>query len=202
MKFILTFTFVLLLTALHAQTKEIAFKSHSGSKANYKAYLANSFFDSEYSNFGMAPARTIRSAVLDSVIYISDTTSIMVTSFYCSYRASEDSTLWKGGKDTMIKHPLFTKKHALDSIRLVLKEQYYFNNNMDSVKFIGYDNNNETRPQSEKKKKNKSTFVPIAQDRNDHGNPPFNVQLIVAIAMLTVLSVFAGILFRKPLQGN
>lgn len=56
-----------------SQTKKIAFKSHSGNSANYSFALRNNLFDMNCSNFGQAP-RFIKTAKLDSVIFISDTT--------------------------------------------------------------------------------------------------------------------------------
>ncbi len=104
------------------------------------------------SNFGKAPIREVRSAMLDSVIYLTDTSAIMVTSDYCLRNgvytpvASQEMTtrnrgsLWRAGRDTVYNHPLFSRKHALDSIRTAIKSEYYFKNDIDSTQFVGYDN--------------------------------------------------------------
>jgi hypothetical protein len=198
MRILFIFSLVIFCSGISGQTRDIAFKSHSGSKENYKAYLENTLFGSELSNFGMAPQRIIKTAKLDSVIFISDTVAVMVTSKYCTDRYNHDSTsLWRAGKDTVFNHPLFTRKHSLDSIRYTLKKQYHFRNNMDSVSFIGYDN--EARPQSDKPKKNET---PVTTPGSDHHQGPFDGQLLLAIGMIAVLSVFAGILFRRPLQNR
>ena len=81
--------FILLLIAtsasLSAQTKKIAFKSHSGSAENFAIALENGLFDMDGSDFGQAPDREIRSAQLDSVIFVSDSVTLLVTSVYCSW---------------------------------------------------------------------------------------------------------------------
>ncbi len=50
------------------------------------------------------------------------------------------SSDWRPGRDTVFYHPLFSRKHALDSIRMVIKTEYYFQNDIDSTQFVGYDN--------------------------------------------------------------
>ena len=124
----------------HAQTKLIAHKSHSGRSDNFIAALENDWPGIAESNFGMAPDPTVYTAKLDSVIYIGDSTAVMVTSNYCSNPRRNKTGLWRAGRDTVHKHYLFSKRHALDSIKQVLTLQFYFKNNMDSTIFIGYDN--------------------------------------------------------------
>ena len=119
MRFLLIF---LLLTGnlfLSAQTKKIAFKSHSGSIENFQLALNNELFNMDNSNFGRGPEPEVVSAELDSIIFVSDSVAVMVTSQHCKvwYKPSEKATLWKAGKDTLINHPLFSHKHSLDSIR-------------------------------------------------------------------------------------
>jgi hypothetical protein len=130
--------------SIYAQTKVISHKSHSGNKANFKAALNASIFDMSASNFGAAPIRIIRNAQLDSLIFLTDTSSVMITSETCweeeRGRNIDDKSIWKAGKDTLDFHPLFTKKHSLDSIKKVLRKQYNFQNSVDSIVFIGYDN--------------------------------------------------------------
>lgn len=131
-----------------SQTNLIFHKSHSGSKSvNFNSFAA------PLSNFGAYPTERIQNAVLDSVIYISDSTAVMITSIYCpkqSVRFNQGQNeknkrtnyghLWSEGRDTVRYHPLFSHPHALDSIREVLREQYNFTNDIDSTKFVGYDN--------------------------------------------------------------
>lgn len=147
MKQLFTLLLCLPVTLLMAQTKKIAFKSHSGSAENFSIALENELFDIENSNFGVAPSEMIRHAQLDSVIFVCDTVAIMVTSQYCTrvLRHSKEQMgepfLWKPGKAEVKNHPLFSKQHALDSIKQVIRTQYNFRNPVDKVVFIGYDNN-------------------------------------------------------------
>lgn len=141
------FFFILLtctsFSSAFSQTKLLFHKSHSGTAFSYAASLS-----SNPSNFGMAPTRRVESAALDSVVFLSDTSAIMITSNYCEYRGyyaepsspPRSSSLWKPGRDTVYNHPLFSHRHSLDSIRAVLATQYNFRNAIDSTAFIGYDN--------------------------------------------------------------
>lgn len=142
MKTSLTFSILLIscFTFLQAQTKLIAHKSHSGSFSNFKIALENNLFDMEASNFGAAPIELIQTARLDTLIYLSDSTAIMITSDICRQRRRGIESLWKAGRDTVYYHPLFRLQHKKDSIKEVLDKTYHFKNPADSVVFIGYDN--------------------------------------------------------------
>ncbi len=140
LKLTLSLFFCLMLNIAFSQTKLIAHKSHSGSSQNFKKSLQYDLFDIQDSNFGMVPSRYIQNANLDSLIYISKTQAVMVTSNTCEDTYEETSSIWEAGRDTVINHPLFSKKHALDSIKIVLAQQFYFSNPIDSIVFIGYDN--------------------------------------------------------------
>lgn len=133
-----------------AQTKLIAHKSHSGSDAEFNLALENNLFDIDEDNLGMAPERfEIKKRnlhpQLDSVIFVSETKAIVVTSSVCTsvnaYNPEETRhEVWKPGKEIAINHPLFKNQHSLDSIKKVLKNQYGFENPIDEVVFVGYDN--------------------------------------------------------------
>ncbi len=148
-----------------SQTKLIAFKSHSGKNENFKIALENNLFDIENSNLGNAPNRYEKNAVLDSVIYVSDGKIILVTSKICTeYDRNHDSIIdsrkWNAGKEEFYNHPLFSKIHSLDSIKEVLKEQYFFKNDMDKVVFIGFDNGvKKIKHDKKDKKKSEMPFV-------------------------------------------
>ena len=140
-----------MVSAAYSQTKLIAFKSHSGSMKNLELALSDPTFELVNHNLGMAPDPFTRTAQIDSVIFVSDSQAVMVTSEYCTpngwyYRGEEDtasipkSTIWRAGKDTVINHPLFSHQHSLDSIKTVLKQDYYFRNNIEQAVFVGYDN--------------------------------------------------------------
>lgn len=116
------------------QTKSIAIKSHSGRYSNVN--IENKYADVGLSNFGVAPNIEVRHARLDSVIWLSDTTVVMVTSNICRNRYDRETTLWSAGKDTIVNHPLFNKSQNLDSIRTVLDQRYFFENEGKSVVLI------------------------------------------------------------------
>ncbi len=116
------------------------------------------------SNFGVAPEPLIRTARLDSLIFLSPEAVIMVTTETCT-RPYRDTTIWSAGKDTVYNHPLFSQEHALKDIKKTLDQEYHFDNKAKSVTFIGYDNKpikeeqptvvEKELPQKEKKPKKK-----------------------------------------------
>jgi hypothetical protein len=122
---------------LLAQTRWIAHKSHSGSDAHLKMAATNDLFD-DGSNFGVAPEPQVMSSKLDSVIFLSDSVVVMVTSLHCQFRHNGDESLWQAGRDTVLRHPLFSVGLSLSEIKRRLKRDYYFKNPVDSIKFIGY----------------------------------------------------------------
>lgn len=173
-----------------AQTKLIAHKRHSG--ADFQYALANNTADIKDSNLGVAPRTRVENAQLDSVIFIDNQKAIMVTSEFCreNYRKkTKDSiSVWKPGRDTVYNHPLFSHKNKLDSIKTVLKTQYNFKNDIDSVVFVGYNNKQKAT------KKKKKQFVPIVitpKNNNDktNGFTSFNLYLF-AVSFAFLLSVF------------
>jgi hypothetical protein len=173
-----------------AQTKLISYKSHSGTNENFRKAIENNLFDLDDSNLGVAPMRQVKNAQLDTVIYVSKGKAIMVTSEFCKRENIYDTEkeekslgrLWKKGKDTVFNHPLFSKKHSLDSIKNVLKEQYHFKNNIDNVVFIGFDNT--IQKQKNKSKKQKKSIVPIIT------NFPSKPLFLLLLALLSSLVVY------------
>lgn len=160
------FTLVCLLVSTHllAQTKLIAHKSHSGRTSDFALALENNLFDMEASNFGVAPVYEVKNSQLDSLIFLSDTSVIMVTSEYCGWiqvgsknKKINDSRIWKAGKDTVFHHQLFSRKNSIHKIKKQLKKEYFFKNLVDSVKFINYEVpqkvEEETKKQPQKSKK-------------------------------------------------
>lgn len=120
------------------------------------------------SNFGMAPMPEVRTAVLDSIKVLSDSTAVVYTSNYCTrgynpvlnvefyidsngvtqqienptrvYPNPRVGSLWQPGSDTVLNHPIFTQRHSLDSVKNVIDRDYNFNLPSDSITFIGFDN--------------------------------------------------------------
>lgn len=139
------------------QTDIIEMRSRNASLKKY-AHARSSDGDHVSSNFGILYEPTIQTAVLDSVKCISDTKIVMYTSDCSSiahpiYRSTESGIVyqdgynysgWQPGADTVENHPLFSHRHSLDSVKMVLDRDYYFRLPADSVKFIGFDNGQST----------------------------------------------------------
>lgn len=140
MKTILLFLSITIVTFCNAQTKVIAHKSHSGNTHTFSKGYQKMLFDIGSSNFGHAPQKIIKRARLDSLIFLTDTSQVLVTSYSCTKNTNTQSSIWKPGRDTVYNHPLFSKKYSLDSIKTVLKNQYYFKNDIENTVFIGYSN--------------------------------------------------------------
>ncbi len=168
----LSFLILLSFTVANAQTKLISFKSHSGRISNFKTVLANNLFDIKHSNFGVAPTPEVLYAVLDSIVYINDSTSIMWTSSFCTWgRRGRDTIDWTPGGTYLHRHPLFSRKHSLDSIKNVLDKEYNFRNPADSVVFIGYDNI-QPDTQIDPAKTGTSKSKPVLEKKNIEKNKP------------------------------
>lgn len=124
--------------SMQAQTKMIAYKSHSGNTADFLNSVFKDIFDVNDANFGVAPERFVFNSKLDTVIFIDENKSVIITSKFCHEYISNDTTVWKPGKDTLIDHSVFIISN-LDSIKSNLKNYYFFRNNIDSVVFLKYD---------------------------------------------------------------
>lgn len=151
-----------------SQTDIIEMRSRNASLKKYERMSDRKNNDHVPSNFGMAPMPEVRTAVLDSVKVLSDSTAVVYTSNYCTrgrrhfpelsltinvdsnghelnepirqYPNPRVGSLWQPGADTVLNHPIFTKRHALDSIKDVIDRDYNFNLPSDSITFIGFDN--------------------------------------------------------------
>jgi hypothetical protein len=140
MRFFGFISMLFFITNYSAQTKIIAHKSHSGNTRTFSKGYQKMLFDIGSSNFGHAPQRIVKRARLDSLIFLTDTSQVMVTSYSCTKNTNNQSSIWKPGRDTVYNHPLFSKKYSLDSIKLVLKDQYFFENPIENIVFINYTN--------------------------------------------------------------
>ena len=169
-------------TSLLAQTKEIAFKSHSGNMANFNIALNNGLFNSEESNFGL-PSEKITYR-LDSVIYLSDSVSVLVTTEYRQpFNGKGNSAKrWGMKKDTLYKDPLFGRKHSLDSIKTILKTGGQYVNPVNKMVFIGFDN----------KKSKKNIILPVSFKNDDNNNLPFDRKIFLMLGAILVLSLLGG----------
>jgi len=199
-RFVLILLLVCSFSGVLGQTKLIAHKSHSGNSSNFRLALKSGFYDLD--NFGEAPDRRVKSSQLDSVVFVSDSVAVMFTSEYCKplFHGKKDinkSSLWKAGSDTVIHHPLFSLQHELDSIKTSLKRHYYFKNNMDSVKFIGFDNN-KMQFQPQQQQNQKQEFLPLAGGSQ---TSLFDDWIWMTLIVLLV-SLLAGIISWKFVQPS
>ena len=125
--------------------------------------------EEQYSNFGMAPQRHVKAAKLDSLIFINDSVTIMVTSWGhimlpwrrdtndLSY--AREMGLWEPGRDTVTNHPLFTLLKSKKEIKATIQKDYHFINSVDSIKFI-YQGKSTSKKQLWKAKKMKNFVLP------------------------------------------
>jgi hypothetical protein len=186
-----------------AQTKAIAFKSHSGNMNNFSVALESNFFGNEESNFGLPSS--IKTYRLDSVIYVSETVSVIVYRFYSrQFNEPKDAAKFiRNYKDSLFNDPLFSKNHSLDSIKTVLKKSGRYSNPINSTMFTGYDNKKKSikekttvKPADNTNKKPKeNNIIPAITTNND--NSPFDIQMAKALAGILLLSLLGGWLSWK-----
>lgn len=182
-------TLGLIATSATAQTKKIAFESHSGNMENFSIAMTNEFFDSDESNFGLPADK--KAYKLDSVIFVSDTVSILVSKEYSRpWGATSDSEDKLVGikKDTIYNDPLFSRKYLLDSIKEMVDKRGRYETTT-KTKFVGFDNKKSgvkktgDKPQQE--------LIPFAIP-NDPPEPPFDMQLVLMLATILLLSLLGG----------
>lgn len=155
-------------------------------------------FGMENSNFGHAPQREVKTAQLDSVIFISDSVAIMVTSEYCTRtdrsgnKPVDDPKLWKAGQEKVYNHPLFSKKHSLDSIKTVLKEQYNFNNEIEKQSLLAMTI----------RKENIKNIEPVAGLPGDNNQTPFGPQFVLILSLIVGLSLLAAFISLWIYKGK
>lgn len=172
----------------------IAHKSHSGSSRNFKKAIHKNLFNIGESNFGMAPQRHVRNSNLDTVKLLSPHVAVMITSESCYWedyggRDKSNAQLWSAGTDTVLDHPVFNGKNSLKTVKATLKEEYFFNNSIDSVVFIGFDGNYAEHKPIVKKE-------PLVINEIDKGKNSDNVKR-PSLFMIIILSLFSSI-FRSP----
>ena len=184
--FILLFGTISLL--IFSQTKLIAYKSHSGNMKNFAATIADDAFETTDSNLGAAPNILIKTAKLDSVIYVNENESILVTSSTCKTRNGQESK-WKPGRETVYNNKLFSSKNT-DSIKSVLKNTYNFQNDMDKVKFINFQqpSKKELRKIKKEQKKSIKTKNSTSENSTNHSGTPYYLGLILLTSLAGVYS--------------
>ena len=153
MKTLLSIALTTITILSFSQTDIIVLRSRNTSLKKYERVIESKSVDHVASNFGMMPPDhnlkrieldEMSLAVLDFVKCLSDEVAIMYTSSYCTrfpLPTPRVGTKWQAGADTVFNHPLFSKRHSLDSVKTVLDRDYIFNLPSDPSKFIGFDNN-------------------------------------------------------------
>ena len=182
-----------------AQTKQIAFESHSGSPENFKVALTNVLFDSDESNFGL-PANK-EAYKIDSLIFISDSVAIIVSKKYSRpWSATSDSLDNFVGikKDTVYNDPLFSRKYLLDSIRSMLNKRGLYETT-NKTKFVGLDNKKSNDKKPANKPQQQLVPVSITNDPPDN-NSPFDMQLALMLGTILLLSLLGGFIAWKFYQ--
>ena len=127
--------FLLLPFSSFCQTKTIFYKRHYIGYTSSKSFLST--IDESNSNFGMAPERWVRNSKLEKVKFLNDSTAVMFTEDECLETFSNHSERWRAGADTVVHHPVFASGIPVDSMRQILKTDFFFANNMDEVEFEG-----------------------------------------------------------------
>ena len=161
---------------------------------NFKTVLENKeVFDEDNANFGLPAPKDIRTFKLDTVIFISDSASVLITREYRKpYNKPKDpAKFFKTGKDTVYNDPLFKRSHSLDSIKTELKKTGNYMNPINKVVFIGFDN---------KKTKNKENNILPFSINDNNNNSPFDRQLVIMLGTILVLSLAGGWLSWKLYQ--
>jgi hypothetical protein len=177
----------------YAQTKRIAFKSHSGNSEHFKQALSAALFENEGSNFGIAPERYVTFAHLDTVIFINDTTVELVTShhsnFVDDYRTSTHPNLWKPGHEIVVNHPVFNSEKTIEEMKEIVQKTYHFKNDISKVVFIGEPKAVKKNIKSKQKNTLKNGFL--------HSGNPFFLFLFGA-GMISIISfVFKPFAIKK-----
>ena len=197
MKSLLTVLFSLATISLVAQTKEIAFKSHSGNMEYFRQVLENDFFDVNDANFGLPSHTTLYK--LDTVIYVSDSVTIVKQRVYRRYSSSpNEDQLSETRRDTLYHYNLFANKHALDSIKKIMRNSNNYKEPGETV-FIGFDNKRpkekksaqSTNPQKETPKEQLTPAVITLHDDNNNDSPYGSTTLLIIGAIL-LLSLSGG----------
>lgn len=172
MKKPLLFLICLYTISVQAQTRMIAFKSHSGSAENFTVAIGAHLFDTDASNFGLPPT-----VVLDSVILVRKNVAVAVT------RRGTDGIPEYKRYDTLRSKKLFNKKTPLDTIRKNIGQLIRFQNEVDSVRFVGFGSQ-----ASGGRKENNLFFFSHKPDRYN----PFDGQAITIFLAILLASLLAA----------
>jgi hypothetical protein len=199
MKALLLAVFIFSAAISQAQTKRIAHYSHSGKIHNLEAAPANHSPSTNHSNFGDIPTRYVINARLDSLIALDGDRIVMVTSEVCvENREPAYNSVWEAGRDTIKDHPLFLPQMSEKEIDRIIKEQYNFDRENNTV-IVGFGQSakpsnyqaptyiKKDTPQDSLKKQNLLPVKPdVKQNKPPHA-PKFWILLAATFATLVAL---------------
>ena len=161
MKILYSFLAFLISISIFSQTKLIAFKSHSGNSADFNTAVSEDLFDANFSNLGDSRP-FYEKTKLDSVIILEDGESVLVTRS-AGILFNDKKEEWQPGRKVVQNRALFSKKN-IDSVKTVLKNEFKFVNDMDSVVVVEYSKKNKSykviKPAVAKPEKEKSGKIP------------------------------------------
>ncbi len=160
--------FCLLVLTIAAQTKSIAYKSHSGSAANFLKAMTTDPLLFNDAGFGLPSHKDYH--FIRKVIFLKPGDAVFVSSIYQGdFLTMRDTQFVRDMYDTLRNQPLFYNPHVLDSIKLVLKQRFKFDNSFDEADFIGFDNK-VGKIKKEKRKKNKAGMALTPSEDNSTNN--------------------------------
>ncbi len=181
-----------LASTLHAQTREIAFESHGGSPDHYALIDRDEITGAEDAGYGLPVPEMVKTYKLDSVVFISESVSVIYKKEYSRLKTDpkDSARFTKIVVDSLFNDPLFSRQHALDSIRSVIKKQGYYMNaaNLKKVVFRGYDN---TLPLKKPQLTQHSVPLVITVDR-PQDPPPFDGKVIGILSLIFMLALLGG----------
>ncbi len=185
MKNLFTFIFTAISLSIFSQTKLISYKSHSGNMKNFSAESV----DISEGNLGAAPEKLVKTAKLDSVIYVNENESILVTSSTILNTRNGEKTKWKPGREVVRNSKLFNSKNK-DSIKKVLTNTYNFQNDIDDVVFVGYDKPTKKGLRKIKKQQKRSinTEKSTSENSTNQSGTPYYLGLILLTSLAGVYS--------------
>ncbi|RYY39517.1 MAG: hypothetical protein EOO08_09405 [Chitinophagaceae bacterium] len=158
MKTVLLLFFIALGTSAFAQTHDLLRKSIGGNVELPEPSGADFGLPNDWEDIVVH---------VDSLIYLGKGVAVKVTGHYRLYslRAAPMPRPIKVVVDTLYDHPVFSRPHALDSIRRALHAQQV--PGLGETKFVGYDSTRAaTRPASKGKKRKPVVSVEL-RDRKD-----------------------------------
>jgi len=177
---------------LFSQTKLIAHKSHSGTSETFSISLTEALFSDPGSNFGAYPERFITTAKLDSLIFLSDTTSVMVTSRVSTNTWNDSVTVWRPGRDTVVNHPAFSRVRGVDKIRSSIQEDFHFRNSAGSVIFINGDTIRKPKYINYEEPGRRNDLPLLVKPENNR-KPPFDNGIMICVVIAAMVSLLTGI---------